>query len=163
MKGVELLLRNLHDGETRMAGELTAVAGHHAGEPEVRHVAKDLATWSRAHVRRLADAAGERRLALEGPPDPSAAAFLRAPAATASRADRETGHPGLLLLGDLRALHLAASENSLHWVMLAQAAQATRDPRLLQLTTECHPQTLRQINWTDTMVKTLSPQILTGL
>ncbi|EDY59855.1 conserved hypothetical protein [Streptomyces sviceus ATCC 29083] len=49
------------------------------------------------------------------------------------------GPPGLLLPHDLRALHLAATENSLHWEMLAQAAQATRDERLLELASACHP------------------------
>lgn len=32
-----------------------------------------------------------------------------------------------------RDLHLAATENSLHWEMLAQTSQATRDERLLEL------------------------------
>jgi hypothetical protein len=46
--------------------------------------------------------------------------------------------------------------------MLAQAAQATRDERLLGLATACHPQTLRQMRWTNTMIKELSPQLLTS-
>ncbi|MFD9633736.1 molybdopterin-dependent oxidoreductase [Streptomyces violascens] len=59
-------------------------------------------------------------------------------------------------------LYLAASENSLHWEMLAQLAQATKDDRLLELVSACHPQTLRQIRWANTMIKTLSPQALTS-
>lgn len=47
--------------------------------------------------------------------------------------------------------------------MLAQAAQATRDDGLLALASACHPQTLRQMRWTNTMVKELSPQILVSL
>jgi len=72
-------------------------------------------------------------------------------------------NPGLLVLHDLRTLYLMASENSLHWEMLAQAAQASRDTSLLDLATACHPQTLRQIRWANTLIKSMSPQILTSL
>lgn len=71
--------------------------------------------------------------------------------------------PGLLLLRDLRELHLAAAHNSLHWKMLAQVAQATRSTGLLDLASSCHPRTLRQMRWTNTMIKNLSPQILSSL
>jgi hypothetical protein len=47
--------------------------------------------------------------------------------------------------------------------MLAQAAQASRDGGLLDLAAACHPQTLRQMRWTNTMIKNLSPQLLTSL
>lgn len=47
--------------------------------------------------------------------------------------------------------------------MLAQAAQASGDTELLHLASGCHPQTLRQMRWTNTMIKNLSPQILTSL
>lgn len=50
-----------------------------------------------------------------------------------------------------------------HWEMLAQADQARRDSDLLQLVTACHPQTLRQVRWANTLIKTMSPQILTSL
>ncbi|GGW77921.1 hypothetical protein [Streptomyces caelestis] len=46
--------------------------------------------------------------------------------------------------------------------MLAQAAQATLDERLLALVTDCHPQTLRQLRWSNTMIRALAPQLLTG-
>jgi hypothetical protein len=46
--------------------------------------------------------------------------------------------------------------------MLAQAAQATRDERLLAQVTDCHPQTLRQLRWTKTMIKALALQLLSG-
>ena len=72
-------------------------------------------------------------------------------------------NPGLLLLRDLRDLHLAATENSLSWEMLAQVAQPAGDAELLDLPAACHPRTLRQLRWTNTMIKNLSPQILTSL
>ncbi|MFJ4199678.1 hypothetical protein ACIP2Y_08595 [Streptomyces sviceus] len=141
-------LRALHHGERQPARNLVTVSGRHSEEHEVHHVARDLAAWSREHAGRLAEyaAAGGVRLDDDvlGPPS------------------RE-GPQGLLLLHDLRALQLAATENSLHWEMLAQAAQATRDERLLELASTCHPQTLRQLRWTNTLIKQLSPQVLASL
>ncbi|MGX1274187.1 hypothetical protein [Streptomyces phaeoluteigriseus] len=163
MNGIGLTLRALHHGERHLAGQLTAVAERHRADHEIHHVATDLAGWSREHVRRLADAGRAHGLDLgdsSGTPAPRVLSALREKAAEA------VGHrpePGLLLLRDLRELHLAAAENSLHWEMLAQAAQATGDDGLLAVTSECHPRTLRQMRWTNTMIKTLSPQVLTSL
>jgi hypothetical protein len=67
------------------------------------------------------------------------------------------------LLSDLQPIYLAASYNSLHWEMLAQAAQALSDESLLELTTTCHPETLRQIRWANTKLKESAPQILASL
>lgn len=74
-------------------------------------------------------------------------------------------HPetGILLLQDLRDLYLRASQNSLAWEMPAQIAQAKHERELLELTEQCHPQTLRQIRSANTMIKTLTPQILGSL
>ncbi|MFL5998759.1 MAG: hypothetical protein ACJ736_31455 [Streptomyces sp.] len=148
--GIAHTLRALHHGERQLARDLVAVAERHAEEHEVHHIATDLADWSREHAGRLAEhAAGEGLRLDDDPPEPT---------------PREGEEPeGLLLLRDLRALHLAATENSLHWEMLAQAAQATRDESLLELASACHPQTLRQMRWTNTLIKQLSPQLLTSL
>ncbi|MDQ0766459.1 hypothetical protein [Streptomyces canus] len=146
--GIAHTLRALHHGERQLARDLLAVAERHAEEHEVHHVATDLADWSREHADRLAEhAAGEGLRLDDDTPEPRSG----------------EGPEGLLLLHDLRALHLAATENSLHWEMLAQAAQATRDARLLELASACHPQTLRQTRWTDTLIKQVSPQVLTSL
>ncbi|MET7689512.1 hypothetical protein ABZT06_16305 [Streptomyces sp. NPDC005483] len=146
--GIAHTLRALHHGEQRLACDLVAVSERHAEEHEVHHVATDLAAWSRDHAGRLAEFAAAEGLRLDDDtPEPTTG----------------EGSQGLLLLHDLRALHLAATENSLHWEMLAQAARATRDERLLELVSACHPQTLRQLRWTDTLIKQLSPQVLTSL
>lgn len=71
--------------------------------------------------------------------------------------------PALLLLRDLRELHLCAVGNNVYWEMLAQAAQALRDSELLALTKACRPQTVRQMKWTETLIKELSPQALTSV
>ncbi|MBK3623600.1 hypothetical protein JHN59_01825 [Streptomyces sp. MBT49] len=186
MNGSALVLRALHRGEKRLAGRLTTVAQDHRAEHEVRHVATDLARWSREHVDLLAEAAMDHGLNLdELPPEggsggsewsggterssgsgSGAGADGGVPTAVLEGTAEIVGRrpePGLLLLRDLRDLHLAATENSLYWEMLAQAAQAGRDDALLALASSCHPQTLRQMRWSNTMIKNLSPQILTSL
>jgi hypothetical protein len=162
VNGINLILRALHHGEKQLAKELTTVAERHRTDHEVHHVATDLAHWSREHVERLAGTGDDRGLNLGDPPkdhSPGLLATLREKAAEA------VGHrpeAGLLLLRDLRDLHLHAAQNSLYWEMLAQAAQATKDDELLALASACHPQTLRQMRWTNTMIKNLSPQVLTS-
>ncbi|MET7362450.1 hypothetical protein ABZS76_29035 [Streptomyces sp. NPDC005562] len=163
MNGVTLALRVLHHGEKHLAGHLTSVARRHHTEHEVHHVALDLADWSRTHARRLADTAERYGADLGRLSAPSLPHLLSTLTEKASDAVAHRPEPGLLLLRDLRELHLAAAENSLHWEMLAQVAQATKDDDLLGLASECHPQTLRQMRWTNTLIKTLSPQILSSL
>ncbi|MFE1926312.1 hypothetical protein ACFW91_27595 [Streptomyces asoensis] len=190
MNGSALVLRALHRGEKRLAGRLTTVAQDHRAEHEVRHVATDLARWSREHVDLLAETAKDHGLNLDELPPEGGSGGTQWPGGSgrSGGTERSSGsgagadggvptavlegtasivgrrpEPGLLLLRDLRDLHLAATENSLYWEMLAQAAQAGRDDALLALASSCHPQTLRQMRWSNTMIKNLSPQILTSL
>ncbi|MEU6523410.1 hypothetical protein ABZ892_11340 [Streptomyces sp. NPDC046924] len=163
MNGLTLTLRTLHHGERHLAGQLTAVAERHRTEHEVHHVATDLAHWSREHVRRLTDLGHDHGLDLGDAPKAPAPALLSALREKTAEAVGHRPEPGLLLLRDLRELHLSAAENSLHWEMLAQCAQAARDEELLAVVSACHPQTLRQMRWTNTLIKTLAPQILTSL
>ncbi|MFD0273456.1 hypothetical protein ACFVHB_05990 [Kitasatospora sp. NPDC127111] len=171
MRGVAATLRALHDGERRLEQELLAVAERHRADHEVHHVAVDVARWSGEHARRIAEAARDHGLDLSDPAPAPAGALAAASAPGPAHLPGEEpapalgalGHrpePGLLLLNDLRDLHLAATANSLHWEMLAQVAQATGDTALLALAGDCHPETLRQLRWTNTLVKTLAPQLL---
>ncbi|MFC9316596.1 hypothetical protein ACFTWR_19825 [Streptomyces nigra] len=157
MSAVPTVLRALYEGERAMERKLLETAARDAAEHEVHHVAIDLARWSHEHAERLARAAEPYGLCLPAPPE-----GLPGPGERRERAVRalDDARSGLDLLNDLRALHLAATGNSLDWEMLAQAAQAEKDTGLLDLATACHPQTLRQMRWTNTMIKTLSPQLL---
>ncbi|MFC8791384.1 hypothetical protein [Streptomyces cinereoruber] len=163
MNGVTIVLHALHQGERDLVDGLVALSERHRAEHEVHHVATDVADWSREHVRRLADTAAHYGLDLDGPSDGPSPGPFAAPGRKAPEGADDGLGPGLLLLRDLRGTHLAAAHNSLHWEMLAQAAQALRDHRLLALASFCHPRTLRQMRWTNTMIKNLSPQLLTSL
>ena len=159
MTGLEYVLGRLRDGEKKLAGSLEGVAARHSAEHEVRHVTQDLAWWSHEHTARLSECANEHGFQ---PYHPDALN-------DGARVDRQikvSSEPepaAVALLEDLRSLYLMASYNSLSWEMLTQLAQAMGETELLSLATECHPQTLRQIRWANTMLKTLSPQVLVSM
>ena len=188
--GITAVLRTLHDGEQALEQRLRAAADTHRADHEIHHVARDLARWSALHATRIRGIAPDYGLTTPSVPSvPSVPSAPSAPSAGTDAlnalADAPTKDaaaapaflhptvfaespsaslpPGLALLRDLTELHLAATANSLAWEMLAQAAQATRDTRLLDLAGACHPQTLRQMRWTNTQVKALTPQIVTSL
>ncbi|MFG3280979.1 hypothetical protein [Streptomyces sp. NPDC048111] len=163
MNGITLTLRVLHRGERHLAQELLAAAERHRTEHEVHHVATDLARWSTEHVERIADISRHYGLNVSEAPSASHAGFVSALRERVAETVGRRPEPGLLLLRDLRELHLAAAENSLHWEMLAQTARAAREQRLLALASSCHPQNLRQMRWTNTMIKNVCPQVLTSL
>ncbi|MET9090106.1 hypothetical protein ABZX77_51090 [Streptomyces sp. NPDC004237] len=163
MNGIPIVLSALHDGESGLERELLAAADRHRAEHEFHHVARHVARWSHEHADRIARAAEPRGLQLRGPAAHEQPGPLAAIREGLSRAVGRQPPPGLLLLRDLRDLHLAATENSLSWEMLAQVAQAAKDTDLLDLAASCHPRTLRQLRWTNTMIKTLSPQLLISL
>ena len=142
-------LREAHDAEAALAAELRRMGERHEAEPDIVHMTGTLAGWADAHVRRLGGHAARLDVDL---------------AAEAEEGDRGGGRlspePGLLLLRDLRALHLAAARASLAWTALGQGAQAVRDAELLGTVTACHPQTVRTLKWTVQKVKEVSPQAL---
>lgn len=156
---LDLALRELHRSEKSLAGEFIRASDRHKVEHEVHHVARDLAGWSREHIHALA-AIGRRyglRLADDPPRLGGPLGQLRG---TVSDLTGRRAAPGLLLLADLRRLHRKAAGVSLDWELLTQGAQGAKDSELLELAMRCHPRTLRQLKWTNTMLKTLSPQIL---
>ncbi|GAB3568739.1 hypothetical protein GCM10027445_19300 [Amycolatopsis endophytica] len=158
---IGLALRELHRSETSLARQLSELSDRHRAEPEIHHIARDLAAWSRDHVRALAEAG--RSWGLDLSPDAPERPGSPAPVRIASDdllADRP--EPGLELLADLRGLHRACAGVSLDWELLAQSAQAAKKAGLVELAGRCHPQTLRQLKWSNAMLKELSPQILTS-
>ncbi|GAA0908178.1 hypothetical protein [Pseudonocardia zijingensis] len=159
MSKLPLVLRELHRSETGLARELLALSDRHRADHEIFHVARDIARWSQTHVRRLAVVGGDHGLRLDPQPRWDR---LRAPA-LARRVGALVGRrpePGLLLLADLRRLHRTAAGVSVDWELLGQAAQAMKEPALLEVVQACHPQTLRQMRWADAQLKVISPQVI---
>jgi hypothetical protein len=154
-----LVIRELHRSEKSLARGLLVAADRHKVEHEIYHVGKDIAEWSRQHVHELSQVGNRYGLHLDDDPpeDSGRLASVRQKVSELAGRRPETG---LLLLADLRRLHRKAAGVSLDWELLGQGAQAAKDAELLALTKRCHPQTVRQLHWTNAMLKTLSPQIL---
>jgi len=156
---VGLAIEELHQAENDLAGELLQISDRHKSDHEIFYLGRDLARWSQEHVRRLAAAGSSYGLDLEPEPadDPAIIAALRQKGSELIGRHHE---PALLLLRDLRDIHRKAAGVSLDWEVLAQTAQALKDLDLLALSKECHPQTLRQLRWSNAMVKELSAQAM---
>jgi hypothetical protein len=57
-------------------------------------------------------------------------------------------------------MHRMAAGVSLDWEILAQTAQALKDRELLALSQRCHPQTLRQLRWSNALLKENAAQTM---
>ena len=158
---IGLAIAELADAEERLASELERAAERHKADHDVHHLGSTLAAISRAHVEELA-ALGKRDDAGVEADGSSSAGVLGALREKASELTGRREEAGLLLLRDLRELFLLASDVSIGWTMLGQAAQAARDAELLELVSRAHPDTLRQLKWVTTRVKQAAPQVLTG-
>ena len=161
-----LAIQQVSSAESDLAEELHKVGERHKTDQEVYHLTRTLANISRKHIEELAryndryevsvdaDDAEEEEGRLSGLLDPV----------------REKGSElmgrrptsGMLLLRDLRQLSRLASEVSINWVILGQGAQAVRDRELLQTVKQAHDDNLRQLKWANTMIKQISPQVLTS-
>ena len=161
MSKVHLALRETHDAEQDLAGELLRVAEAHKADHDVFHLCRGpLHAWCERHTSRLAEQAARYDLSL----DPSAADGDRGLLARAREKGSELAgrrpESALLLLRDLRDLHLAAARTSIAWTVLGQGAQAVHDSELLEAVTACHPETIRTMKWTVQKLKEASPQVL---
>ncbi len=156
---VPLAIEELHQAEQDLVTQLLHVSERHHAEHEIHYVARDLAGWSRLHVRELAEAGSKVGLSL----DPDAGGDSGPLAALMEKGSDLVGRrheASLLLIRDLRDIHRNAAGTSLDWDVLGNTAQSLRDTELLELTQRCHPQTLRQMRWADAMVKDLSAQVM---
>jgi len=160
-----LAIQQVSSAESDLAEELHKVGERHKTDQEVYHLTRTLANISRKHVEELGryndryevsvdadDAEEEGRLSglLDSVKEKGSEMMGRRPTA------------GMLLLRDLRQLSRLASEVSINWVILGQGAQAVRDRELLQTVKQAHDDNLRQLKWANTMIKQISPQVLTS-
>jgi hypothetical protein len=145
-----LAIREVAAAEATLAEQLNALGERHKADHDVYHLTGTLQGIARANLERLAPLA-ERYGSSVDPAREEPSKHLR-----------RGSENGLLLLRDLRELHLLYAEASINWVMLGQGAQAARDNEVLEAVAECHPQTLRGMKWTVTRIKEAAPQALTS-
>ena len=161
---IAVALREAHDAETGLAAELLRVGERHKADHDVFHLTRTLTSWSERHVHRLAAEAGRYGIELDAETvdDEEDRGLLARLREKGSELAGRRPEAGLLLLRDLRELHLAAARASLAWTVLGQGAQAVSDTELLATVTACHPETIRTMKWTVHKVKETSPQVLAG-
>jgi hypothetical protein len=160
---LKVVLEDLHRDENDLARTLVEVAERHRADHELYHLGQDLATWSQDHVRHLAALAPAYGLELDPEPEGAPSGAHRVGRALREVAGQMAGRSPdaeLLMLRDLRRIHLAATGVMLDWEMVAQAAQALRHEELKTLAETCLAQTKRQIAWANTKIKESSTQAL---
>jgi hypothetical protein len=154
------VIRQLHRSERGLARNLHAIAARHHADSDIHHVALDLARWSQNHLEALSEHGARHGLHLSA--SPRTHVLAASMQSRLSDALRRRPEPALSLLADLRRVHRLAAGVSLDWELLGLGAQAAKDRDLSDLTSRCHPQTLRQMRWANAMLKELSPQVLTS-
>ena len=156
-----LAIAEVRDAEQALARKLNVLGERHKADHDVYHLTETLQRIAHANLERLAPHAARYDVDVDAAEEHGSGLVDKV---------REKGselvggrpEPGLLLLRDLRTLHLLYAEASIDWVILGQGAQAARDEELLDAVSECHTQTLRGMKWTVTRLKTASPQVLTS-
>ena len=156
---IAVALREAHAAELDLADELARVGERHKADHDVFHLSHTLRSWSERHVERLAEQAGRFGLELSPTIGDDRGLLARAREKGSELAGRRP-EPGVLLLRDLRDLHLAAARASLAWTLLGQGAQAIQDAGLLAAVTASHPETIRTMKWTVQKLKDSGPQVL---
>lgn len=157
------MIERLAAAEHELADELIAVGERHKADHDVFHMTRTLAGMERAHVGALGAHAQRFGADVDSADDGDAS-----PGITSKMVEKgaeligRRPEPALLLLGDLRKLHLLAAGASLDWVALGQGAQAAKDGELLQTVSAGHAETLRTLKWTTYRLKEAAPQILTS-
>jgi hypothetical protein len=161
-----LAIEQVAGAERELADGLLAAGERHKTDHDVFHMTRTLAKKERAHLDALARHAGRYGAEIDRDGNGSGRAGPAELLATAREKSAELlgrrPEPGLLLLRDLRDLHLLAAGASLDWVALAQGAQAAKDTDLLATVSECHEETLKTLKWTTYRLKEAAPQILTS-
>jgi hypothetical protein len=159
---IGVALREAHEVEVELATDLLRTGERHKADHDVFHTTRTLSTWSARHVHRLATVAKRYEVDLDADAideEQSRGLVSRLREKGSETAGRRP-EPGLLLLRDLRDLHLVAARASLAWTVLGQGAQAVSDTELLAVVTDCHLETIRAMKWPVQKLKEASPQIL---
>lgn len=154
-------LEHLHDTQTDLASDLSAIAERHATEHDVYHVGHALADRCEqlaAGLVPFAEAYGQRVREGDGPDGLKAFGerVRRATAAAVGRSERT----GLLLLRDLRELYVEAQEAEIDWTIVHQGALVARDPDLVLTCLTGMAETERVVRWLKTRIKESAPQVL---
>ena len=148
----------VRDAEADVAGGLRRLADRHAVEHDLYHLGRTLARQCAEHAERLAPFA--ERYGASGREVSDSPGLLDALRRAGTRMAGRSEPAGMLLLRDLRDLHLVAQEAEIAWVILVQAALAPRDRDLLDLAAACREAAETRGKWLRTRIKVTAPQAL---
>jgi hypothetical protein len=154
-------IEKLHEALIDLAGEYRKVGERHAVEQDLFHLCHALAVQCDGQANALAPHAQRHAGDVDedegDSPRESLLSGLRRMTATL------TGRlpiSGLLLLRDLRQLHLSIEEAAMLWLIVGQSAQAARDRELLVLVEQSREEITHQLMWVTTRIKETAPQVL---
>lgn len=159
---IAIALVEVREAERDLVADLLDVGERHKVDHDVFHLTRMMSGWADHRLHRLAAHAGRYDVPLDpdaGDREQDRGVLSRAREKGAELVGRRP-EPGILLLRDLRDLHLAATRVSLAWTVLGQGAQAVSDNELLATVTSCHPEAIRTMKWTVQKLKEASPQVL---
>lgn len=159
---LDLAIEDVRDAEIELGRKLKSLGERHKADHDVFHLSETLQRIVAANLDRLRATAERYGVEVGHVPEEHGRGLAEKAREKSSELAGRRPEPALILLRDLRALHLLYAEASINWVILGQGAQAARDAELLEAVTACHAQTLRGMKWTVTRLKTAAPQVLTG-
>jgi hypothetical protein len=142
-------LRLLAESETVFAHACASVAHRHEDQPDVPALLKTFEGWSKEHAEKL------RPVLERYPGAPSTSAHVLS--AVLFKGPRKGG---LGLLRDFQDLHLLASDVHGGWTIAGQLAAALRDDELLELCNTLPSEIVRAMEWIETRIKEIAPQVL---
>lgn len=162
-------VQDLMEAELELANAHRDLGGHHEADRDVLHQTTRCAQQCELHaaalhpiVKRLGgsdvaqpDTAGEVQGG--GSPHRAATAMRRYVSDMLDRSQPA----GLVLLDDLRLLYIATQDVHIRWLMIGQAAKASRDDELQQVFANCCEENMGQVRWLTTRIKVAAPQALT--
>jgi hypothetical protein len=154
-------IEQLHDALTDLAGEYRKVGERHAAEHDVFYACHTLAKQCEGQAEALAPHAARHAGDVpEGADDGSRESLLAGLRRTTAALVGRSPVTGLLLLRDLRQLHLAIEEAAMLWLVVGQGAQAARDRELLVVVERAREEMTAQLLWVTTRIKETAPQVL---
>jgi hypothetical protein len=158
---IGLAIHEFAHAEQELADQLLKVGERHRADNDVYHLTRQLSRWAQGHVVALQQFAERYDTTVSGEETgrESAGPLTALREKSAELLGRRPAS-GVLLLRDLRDVHLLAAEASLNWTLLGQAAQAAKDQELMDCVSLCHPETLRTMRWSLTKLKSAAPQVL---
>ena len=153
------VLADLHHDENELARALLRLSDEHRADHEVHWAGRDLAEWSKGHVREIARIAAQFGEQLDPVPDDSPTFVEHARMWMSERTGRSDATE-LVMVRALRDVFLRATSVLADWEMIGQAAQTIVHDELMDLAARCGAQAKRQAHWANAKIKESSTQAL---